>query len=218
MKTIDYSLYLVTDRSIMSTQTIEEAVEKAILGGVSVVQLREKNLSTEKFITLAKSIHAICQAYQVPLIINDNLEVMQKVNAEGLHIGQDDLDVKSARAKIGQGKILGVSAQTLKQAQMAEADGADYLGVGAMVATETKKDARIVTKEELSAISQAVNIPVVAIGGVNLENISTFKNAGADGFAIVSAILKEKDIQSITKKLKQKIGEEHGHSRIISTK
>ena len=198
---LDYSLYLVTDRALMSTKSLEEAVEQAIIGGCTMVQLREKEASSREFYDIARSIREITGKYRVPLVINDRLDVALAVNAEGAHIGQDDLPVFVARTLLGQGKLLGVSVGNREQALRAEAEGADYLGVGAMFATGTKTDAGLVTMEELIRIRKAVTVPVVAIGGIDRETAGRFAGSGIDGFAVVSGILSQRDIRGAAAEL-----------------
>jgi len=165
---IDYTLYLVTDRELFPGIKLAEAVEQAILGGVTMVQLREKNVSSRDFYTVAMEIKEITDRYNVPLIINDRLDIALAIDAAGLHVGQDDLPARVARrALAGTGKILGVSAATVAEALQAQVDGADYIGAGSVFTTGTKKDVRPIDRDELIRIRQAVNIPVVAIGGIN---------------------------------------------------
>ena len=164
---VDYTLYLVTDRSMLSGMTLEEAVEQAILGGVTLVQLREKDVSTLEFYNIALKLKNITDKYHIPLIINDRLDIMLAVGAAGLHVGQDDMPAKIARELIGKDKILGVSASTVDEAIKAEKDGADYIGVGAIFETGTKRDVEHVSIPQLKEIAGRVGIPVVAIGGIN---------------------------------------------------
>lgn len=203
----DYSLYLCTDRNLMSTKTLEAAVEQALKGGVTVVQLREKECSSREFYETAVSIKKITERYQVPLIINDRVDIALAVDAQGVHIGQSDLPAKEVRRLIGSDKIIGVSARTREAAVQAYQDGADYLGVGAMYATNTKKDVKVITKEDLVHIRSSVPIPIVIIGGVNENNILDFKGTGINGAAVVSAIIAKPDIEGAAKKLRQLAGE-----------
>ena len=197
----DYSLYLVTDRNLMTTATLEEAVEQAILGGCSMVQLREKELDTKKFYKLAISIKAVTQRYGVPLIINDRTDIALAADAAGVHVGQRDLPIKVIRQMIGK-KILGVSVTNEKEAVTAEDDGADYLGVGAIFPTNTKKDAKYVSLEELNRIRRSVSIPIVVIGGISRLTAPKLKNTNIDGLAVVSDIIAQKDIQGAARELK----------------
>lgn len=199
---IDYTLYLVTDRSVMSTKSLEQAVEQAIQGGCTVVQLREKNASSREFFETAQKIKQITDSYHIPLIINDRTDICLAVNAAGIHVGQQDLPVKVVRSMVGPDKIIGVSAATLAEAIQAEQDGADYLGVGAMFATSTKTNTRSVTVEQLAQIKQSVQIPVVAIGGIQASNVTTLTKTGIDGIAVVSAILAQENIAHSAQQLK----------------
>lgn len=184
---IDYSLYLCTDRNLNSD--IEKAVALAIKGGVTVVQLREKNCSGREFFKVGMRLKKITAEKNIPLIVNDRADIAQALDAAGVHVGQSDLPCKVIRKILGSEKIVGVSVSTVEQAIQAELDGANYLGVGAMFATNTKTDAKIVSLETLKKIRAAVKIPIVAIGGLNLETISKIKPAGIEGVAVVSAIL-----------------------------
>ena len=198
---IDYSLYLCTDQELMSTNTIEEAVEQAILGGCTVIQLREKHDSSLDFYKTACSVKIITDQYHVPLIINDRVDIALAVDANGIHVGQSDLPCSVVRKIIGEDKLIGVSASSLEEALQAEKDGADYLGVGAMYSTSTKTDAEVVTIEELKRIRKAVKIPIVVIGGINQSTLVNFKNCGIDGLAVVSAIISQKDIKHAAEEL-----------------
>ncbi len=192
---VDYTLYLCTDRELMSTDTLEEAVTQAIEGGCTVIQLREKDCSSLDFYRTALNIRQITKKYNVPFIINDRVDIALAVDADGVHVGQSDLPAKEVRRILGPDKILGVSAARLPEAVKAVEDGADYLGVGAMYPTGTKTDARPVTMEELKEIRSAVNVPIVVIGGINLNTLDNFKNTGIDGLAVVSAVIGAKDIK-----------------------
>ena len=198
-------LYAVTDRYWLNGRKLKDDVEKAILGGATMIQLREKNLSTEDFIKEALEIKEVCKKYNIPFIINDSLEVFLAVDADGIHVGQNDLSADIVRKKIGPNKILGVSAETVSEALLAEKMGADYLGVGTIFSTSTKLDAINVTKEELARISYSVNIPVVAIGGITLDNIKELKNTMISGISVVSAIFKEEDIVKATSNLLKEV-------------
>ena len=202
MTHIDYTLYLVTDRSVMSAKSLEQAVEQAIQGGCTVVQLREKYASSREFIETAQRVKQITDSYHIPLIINDRTDICLAVNEAGIHIGQQDLPAKIVRSMVGPDKIIGVSAATLSEAIQAEQDGADYLGVGAMFATSTKTNTRPVTIERLTQIKQAVQIPVVAIGGIQSSNAATLTKTGIDGIAVVSAILAQENITHAAEQLK----------------
>ncbi|MGN2368505.1 thiamine phosphate synthase [Clostridium cagae] len=200
---IDYSIYLVTDRDLMSTNTLEEAVEKSILGGTTLVQLREKECSSHDFYETALNVKKITQKYNIPLIINDRVDIVLAVDADGIHIGQSDLPATVVRNIIGEDKILGVSAGNLDEALKAQKDGADYIGVGAMYSTGTKKDATSTTMNELREIMKKVSIPVVVIGGINKERIKDFNGINIDGLAIVSAIIAQENIEKSTRELKE---------------
>ena len=193
---IDYTLYLCTDRVLMSTDTLEEAVEQAVQGGCTVVQLREKDCTSLEFYETARSIRKITDRYKVPLIINDRVDIALAVDADGVHVGQSDLPASVVRRILGPDKIIGVSAGTLAEALQAEAEGADYLGVGAMYATSTKEDADVTTIEELKEIRKAVGIPIVVIGGINKNTLENFKGYGIDGLAVVSAVIAADDIKA----------------------
>ena len=207
----DYRLYLVTDRNCLQQQTLEQAVEQAILGGVTLVQLREKAIASKAFYERALRIKAICHHYNVPLLINDRVDIALAVEADGVHIGQSDLPCGVVRQILGKDKIIGVSARTAQQAIQAQADGADYLGVGAMFATSTKADAQTVSVETLNDIRQSVSIPIVAIGGINHTTLPALQQAlqaadtSIDGVAVVSAILGQKDVKLASEKLKEMI-------------
>ncbi|MHB1462101.1 MAG: thiamine phosphate synthase [Armatimonadota bacterium] len=200
---LDYSLYLVTDRDLMSTPTLEQAVEQAIEGGCSVVQLREKTASSREFYDMAVRIKGITDRYGVPLIINDRVDIALAVDAAGVHIGQSDLPACIVRRIIGDQKILGVSASSLSEALKAQQDGADYLGIGAMFATDTKSDAELVSLQELKAIRSALPLPIVVIGGINQRTISLFSGTGIDGVAVVSALISADDIAEAARNLKR---------------
>lgn len=192
---IDYKLYLVTDRSLLLNISLTDAVEDAIQGGVTLVQLREKNASTLEFYNIAKNVKKVTDKYNIPLIIDDRLDIALAVDAAGLHIGQSDMPAKIARKLIGENKILGVSAHNLNEALKAEKDGADYIGTGAIFTTTTKEDAENVSIETLTQITKSVHIPVVAIGGVNENNVLKLKDTNIAGVSIISAILGKKDIK-----------------------
>lgn len=198
----DLLLYAVTDRKWVGEKTLLQQVEESIKGGVTFVQIREKELDDSLFLDEAIKMKALCERYQVPFVVNDNVEIAIKSNAHGVHVGQDDMETSNVRELIGKDKILGVSVQTIEQAIEAEKKGADYLGVGAVFPTNSKDDAAEVSLETLKIICQNVNIPVVAIGGINLNNINQLKNTGIAGVALISAIFANKDIESATKELK----------------
>lgn len=196
-------LYLVTDRSWLNGKTLSEDVRAAIEGGVTLVQLREKALSEDAFLQEAIAIKKITDAAGIPLIINDSPEVALAADAAGVHIGQQDGSVSAVRKMLGKTKILGVSARTVEQAQKAEAEGADYLGVGAVFGTTTKEDASNLSIETLQAICRSVTIPVVAIGGINEANIDKLNGSGIDGVAVVSSILAQADVKKAAQRLRK---------------
>ena len=187
-------LYAVTDRAWVGKQSLAEQVESALRGGVTCVQLREKELDEERFLREAEEIFTLCKRYRVPFFINDNVALALRCHADGVHVGQDDMDVAEVRRLVGQEMMIGVSVHTVEEARAAAEGGADYLGVGAMFATSTKTDASLVTKETLRAICDAVSIPVVAIGGINKSNLLELAGTGVDGVALVSAIFSAADI------------------------
>ena len=187
-------LYAVTDRAWIGKQSLAEQVESALRGGVTCVQLREKELDEERFLREAEEIFTLCKRYRVPFFINDNVALALRCHADGVHVGQDDMDVAEVRRLVGQEMMIGVSVHTVEEARTAAEGGADYLGGGAMFATSTKTDASLVTKETLRAICDAVSIPVVAIGGINKSNLLELAGTGVDGVALVSAIFSAADI------------------------
>ncbi|MBQ6512731.1 thiamine phosphate synthase [Methanobrevibacter sp.] len=188
MNKIDLSLYLVTDNSDDEEKFLN-TIEEAIKGGVSVVQIREKTADTLDFYNLALKVKEITTKYNIPLIINDRVDVALAIDADGVHVGQSDMPCDVTRKLIGPDKILGVSAATIDEAKKAESDGADYIGTGAVFPTSTKDDAPSVTKQELKEIVESINIPVVAIGGINLENACELIDTGIAGLSVVSAIM-----------------------------
>ena len=196
------TLYAVTDRKwLQEGQNLAQQVEQAILGGVTVVQLREKHTDYETFVALAKEVKQVTDQYQVPLLINDNLDVALAVDAAGVHVGQEDMAALEVRRRIGDKKVGGVSAQTVEQALAAEKAGADYLGVGAVFPTNSKDDAVKVDFATLRAICQAVQIPVVAIGGITADNMPALQNSGIIGVAVISAIFGQPDVRAAAEQL-----------------
>lgn len=198
----DYSLYLVTDRMLMSTRTLGEAVGQAVSGGCTLVQLREKDISSLDFYALALEIKMITDSYGIPLIINDRIDIAMAAGAAGVHIGQQDIPADIARKVIGRDMLLGVSVGSVAEAIDAVKAGADYLGVGAMFPTGTKPDAGFVSMEELGRIRKAVDIPIVVIGGISRENAMLFRPMGVDGLAVVSAVIAQPDIKASAADLK----------------
>lgn len=201
------TLYAVTDRTWVKDTILMDQVKEALEGGITFLQLREKHLSKEEFIKEAREMKELSKEYKVPFVINDNIEVALAVDADGVHIGQDDMSVEEARKLLGEDKIIGVSAHNVEEAIKAQKGGADYLGVGAVCATSTKKDANVVSKEEIKKICHTVEIPVVAIGGIKKENIKTLEGTDVDGVAVVSAIFAAKDIKKDTKQLRSLVEE-----------
>lgn len=198
---VNYSLYLVTDRDVLVDNDIYTGVEEAIKGGVTLVQLREKSIGTLEFYNIAVKIKNITDKYKVPLIINDRIDIARAVDAAGVHLGQNDMPAGIARSIIGDNKIIGVSTSTLEEAQKAEREGADYVGVGAMFPTSTKEDACAVTVNCLKEIKKNISIPVVAIGGINEKNVGLLKPTNIDGIAVVSDILGKKCVKIAAEKL-----------------
>lgn len=204
-------IYLVTDQNCLKNQTLEQAVEQAILGGVKMVQLREKNANAKQIFEKALKIKAICQHYHVPFLINDRVDIALAVDADGVHLGQSDLPADIARQLLGEDKIIGVSARTVAQAKQAQQQGADYLGVGAVFGTATKNDAEKIDLQTLQAIYQNSDLPMVLIGGINQNNLSILQeglnNIGVQpaGFAVVSAVLAQEDVQKSSQVLSEKI-------------
>lgn len=199
-------LYAVTDRSWLNGRTLKKDVEKALKGGVTLLQLREKEMEFDDFLQSAIEIKEICRKYNVPLIINDNIDVAKASGADGIHIGQDDMPLRKARKILGDNKIIGVTAKTVEQALDAEKDGADYLGSGAIFGTATKNNAKKMDMETLKNIANSVSIPVAAIGGITAQNILLLKNAGVAGAAVVSGIFAQNDIEKAAKDLYEKAG------------
>lgn len=200
----DLLLYAVTDRHWLKDETLENQVEKVLQGGATFLQLREKSLDDDIFLAEAKEIQKLCKKYQVPFVINDNVDIALAIDADGVHVGQSDMEALDVRKRLGPDKIIGVSAQNVQQALLAQKHGADYLGVGAVFPTGSKDDAEDVSFETLKAICQAVDIPVIAIGGITKENVSELKGSGICGIAVISAIFAQKDIKAATKELKKR--------------
>lgn len=199
------ALYAVTDRRWLGEESLLSAVEAALQGGATMIQLREKTATRAEFLALAIEMQALCKQYDVPLIINDDVEIAIAANADGVHVGQSDMQAGAVRERLGDDKIIGVSAQTLEMAQRAEARGADYLGVGAMFPTGSKENVREVSYETLSEICRSVSIPVVGIGGISLENVAELAGSGVAGVAVISAIFAEKEITAATKTLRRTV-------------
>ena len=200
-------LYAVTDRAWVGKQSLYEQVESALKGGATCVQLREKELNDEEFLNEAIEIAALCKQYGVPFFINDNVEIAMKCHADGVHVGQEDMEAAQVRQRVGDDMIIGVSVHSVEEALEAVRSGADCLGVGAMFSTSTKTDVNVLPKETLRDICAAVDIPVVAIGGIGKSNISQLASTGVDGVALVSAIFAADDIESECRLLR-KLSEE----------
>lgn len=192
-------LYLVTDNDILGERDFYKCIEDAIKGGVTMVQLREKDASGKEFLEKAFKLREITRKYNIPFIINDRVDIAIICDADGVHVGQSDIDAKFVRSLIGENKILGVSARNLNEAKKAKEDGANYIGVGAMYSTSTKLDAKSVSYETVEEIKKILDIPIVLIGGINLKNLENLKKLNCDGYAVVSSILKEKDIYFTSK-------------------
>lgn len=199
----DLLLYAVTDRSWLQGESLSTQVEKALKGGTTFVQLREKKLDKEHFFKEAVEIKELCKKYQVPFVINDDVEIALKVDADGVHVGQRDMEAGDVRAKLGPDKIIGVSVQNVEQAILAQQRGADYLGVGAVFSTTSKDDAIEVDGATLRAICEAVTIPVVAIGGIGRDNILQLSGSGICGVAVISAIFAQEDIEEAARELRR---------------
>ncbi len=195
-------LYAVTDRAWTGKQTLYEQVEAALKGGVTCVQLREKELDETAFLQEAKELCALCRRYGVPFLVNDNVEIAIACGADGIHVGQEDLAAGEVRRRVGENMILGVSVHTVEEACQAVRDGADYLGLGAVFPTSTKTDVEQMSNETLRAICDAVNVPIVAIGGINRGNILRLAGSGVDGVALVSAIFSAEDIEGTCRELR----------------
>lgn len=198
-------LYAVTDRSWLNNKTLYNEVEQALKGGATFIQLREKELKYKDFLKEAFEIKKLCQSFHVPFVINDNVEIAKETDADGVHIGQNDMDMERARKILGNNKIIGVSVQTVEQAIKAEKEGASYLGVGSVFSTTSKDDAINVTKDTLKNICENVHIPVIAIGGITNENVYELKDTGICGIAVISAIFAKNDVKKATEELMKNI-------------
>ena len=198
----DLLLYAVTDRHWLDKRSLKEVVKESLDGGVTFVQLREKTLEDDKFLEEAKELKQLCKEYNVPFVINDNVDIAIAMDADGVHVGQSDMEAGNVREKLGPDKIIGVSAQTVEQAVLAEKRGADYLGVGAVFPTGSKDDAVEVSHETLKAICEAVSIPVIAIGGISVGNVKELEGSGIVGIAVISAIYAAEDIKKAAEDLK----------------
>ena len=199
---IDYAIYLVTDRHCLGGRDFYTCLEAALKGGVTLVQLREKDAAFEEFVAVGKKVQDLCRKYQVPLIINDNIEVAKALGAEGVHLGQEDNKLEMARRILGNDAIIGISTHNVEEAKMAEAAGADYLGVGALYSTGSKADAKNVGLETLRQVRAAVQLPLVGIGGITAATYPTVRATGAEGCAMISGILGADDIEATVRGLK----------------
>ena len=198
-------LYAVTDRSWLGTESLYSQVKKAIDGGVTFVQLREKELAQEAFYKEALEIQALCRGKNIPFVINDNVALAKDIDADGVHVGQEDMEAGDVRSLLGPDKIIGVSAHSVEEALLAEKRGADYVGVGAAFSTNSKKDVSCISHETIRDICQAVQIPVIAIGGINETNIEELKGTGICGVAVISAIFAKKDITGAARTLRERV-------------
>ena len=215
---VNLLLYAVTDRSwLKERESLAHAVEKALKGGVTMVQLREKECGTEELIKLAREVKAVCGRYKVPLLINDNIEAAKVAGADGVHLGQNDRSPREARAILGDQAIIGVTAKTIGQARKAKEDGANYIGTGAVFSTSTKSDAIGIPHERITEIKNAVDIPMTAIGGISLENAGSLKGRGMDGIAVVSALFAADDIEQAARERKKKAYEITGKMPVALT-
>ena len=207
LKREDLRLYAVTDRRWLGEKTLKEAVKEALKGGATFIQLREKNMDSDEILKEAFEIKELCGMYGAPFVINDDVDMALACDADGVHVGQKDMEASEARKRLGSGKIIGVSVRTVEQAAAAEAAGADYLGVGAVFSTGSKADAERITKETLRDICSAADIPVIAIGGVNSENVKGLAGTGVCGAAVISAIFGADDIKKAAGELAAGIDE-----------
>ena len=200
----DLLLYAITDRRNLDKKVFFEKIEEALQGGVTILQLREKELDEDSFINEAIEVKNICRKHGIPLIINDNVNVALKSGADGVHVGIEDMPIDEIRRTVPDSFIIGATCKTVEQAQSAERLGADYMGVGAVFPSPTKKNAVRITREQLKEICASVSIPAVAIGGISLENVDELKGGGMSGIAVVSAVFSADDIQKAASLLKEK--------------
>ena len=198
-------LYAITDRHWLNGRTLYSVVKESLEGGVTFLQLREKELDEEHFLEEARELQKLCREYQVPFVINDNVDIAVAINADGVHVGQSDMEAGDVRAKLGPDKIIGVTAKTVEQAVLAQERGADYLGVGAVFHTDSKADAKEISFDTLKDICKAVSIPVIAIGGITEENVKELAGTGICGVAVISAIYARSDIKKAAENLKNEI-------------
>ena len=202
---MDLSLYLITDSQGLSDEEFFDRIETALMAGVTMVQLREKELSAREIYQKAVKLKEICRKYNVPLIMNDRLDIALAAGLDGVHLGANDLPIARAREILGESKIIGATAKTVDAAKMAEKDGTDYFGIGAFFATDTKTDALVLTPAEIKEVTSSVNIPAVGIGGLNAENIEIIENCGLSGAALSNAVMRSDNIEKTVKELKEKI-------------
>ena len=192
----DLLLYGVTDRAWLGDRTLAQQVEEAVLGGATFIQLREKTLTGDALLAEARDVRDVCRKHGIPFVINDSVELAERVGADGVHVGQGDMEAGKAREILGPDKIIGVSAKTVEQALLAEKNGADYLGVGAVFPTGSKSDASVISHETLKAICSAVKIPVIAIGGITADNVKELRGSGICGVAVISALFAKQDVRA----------------------
>ena len=202
---MDLSLYLITDSQGLSDEEFFDRIETALMAGVTMVQLREKELSAREIYQKAVKLKEICRKYNVPLIMNDRLDIALAAGLDGVHLGANDLPIARAREILGESKIIGATAKTVDAAKMAEKDGTDYFGIGAFFATDTKTDALVLTPAEIKEVTSSVNIPAVGIGGLNAENIEIIENCGLSGAALSNAVMRSDNTEKTVKELKEKI-------------
>ena len=195
-------LYAITDSHWLNGRTLYSVVKESLEGGVTFLQLREKELDEEHFLEEARELQKLCREYQVPFVINDNVDIAAAINADGVHVGQSDMEAGDVRAKLGPDKIIGVTAKTVEQEVLAQERGADYLGVGAVFHTDSKADAKEISFDTLKDICKAVSIPVIAIGGITEENVRELAGSGICGIAVISAIYAQRDIKKAAENLK----------------
>lgn len=201
----DLLLYAVTDRAWTGNLSLAGQVDLALRGGATMVQFREKYLSGEELCREAMEVQRVCKSFGIPFIIDDDAELAKRIDADGVHVGQKDMDAVDARRYLGGGKIIGVSARTVAQAVKAKNDGADYLGVGAMFATKTKGDAVVIERETVREIKMAAGLPIVGIGGIRIENVDELVGLGIDGIAVIGGIFGQEDIEEAARKLRQRV-------------
>lgn len=201
----DLLLYGVTDRAWLGDRTLAQQVEEAVLGGATFIQLREKMLTGDALLAEARDVRDVCRKHGIPFVINDSVELAERVGADGVHVGQGDMEAGKAREFLGPDKIIGVSAKTVEQALLAEKNGADYLGVGAVFPTSSKSDASVISHETLKAICSAVKIPVIAIGGITADNVKELRGSGICGVAVISALFAKQDVRAAARDMRRQV-------------